>query len=65
MKSTGAEGLPPLHRESTGAKDTAANEEFARIRTDPADGWDPYEVWRVRVKAPARPGKGPARDPRG
>lgn len=28
----------------------AANEEFAS-RSQPAGGWDPYEVWRTRVKA--------------
>jgi hypothetical protein len=32
----------------------AANEEFARQAqqpSDPAAGWDPFEVWRTRVKA--------------
>ncbi len=29
----------------------AANEEFAAIAQPPA-GWDPFEVWRTRVKAP-------------
>ncbi len=28
----------------------AANEEFAAA-TQPSTGWDPYEVWRTRVKA--------------
>ncbi len=28
----------------------AANEEFAG-RTGASGGWDPYEVWRTRVKA--------------
>ncbi len=29
----------------------AANEEFAAT-AQPAIGWDPFEVWRTRVKAP-------------
>ncbi len=29
----------------------AANEEFAAV-VQPATGWDPFEVWRTRVKAP-------------
>ncbi len=29
---------------------TAANEEFAN-NAQPSTGWDPYEVWRTRVKA--------------
>ncbi len=28
----------------------AANEEFA-VRSQPSTGWDPYEVWRTRIKA--------------
>jgi hypothetical protein len=28
----------------------AANEEFAD-RSRPSSGWDPYEVWRTRIKA--------------
>jgi hypothetical protein len=28
----------------------AANEEFARSEPS-AGGWDPYEVWRTRIKA--------------
>jgi hypothetical protein len=30
--------------------EAAANEEFAS-RPGPSGGWDPYEVWRTRVKA--------------
>ena len=50
----------------------AANEEFTGIVTRPdaarrEAGWDPYEVWRARVRAPsgnaARPGKDQPRDP--
>jgi hypothetical protein len=33
---------------------TAANEEFARQAQSAAPaGWDPFEVWRTRVKAAA------------
>ncbi len=31
----------------------AANEEFAAV-AQPTTGWDPYEVWRTRVKAAAQ-----------
>ncbi|MDB6013615.1 MAG: hypothetical protein JWL65_5865 [Gammaproteobacteria bacterium] len=31
--------------------EAAANEEFAGRATSAAAGWDPYEVWRTRVKA--------------
>jgi hypothetical protein len=31
--------------------EAAANEEFAGRTTPSAGGWDPYEVWRTRVKA--------------
>jgi hypothetical protein len=55
MKRKGAEGLtagPPAIR--------AANEEFTATvnRLDAISysrsGWDPYEVWRTRVKASSR-----------
>ena len=29
----------------------AANEEFARQPQPSSAGWDPFEVWRTRVKA--------------
>lgn len=50
-----AEGLPVERREDT----AATNVEFTGIvtRLDAAKrerGWDPYEVWRTRVRAPAR-----------
>jgi hypothetical protein len=32
----------------------AANEEFAG-RPQPSAGWDPFEVWRTRVKAAQHP----------
>jgi hypothetical protein len=31
--------------------EAAANEEFAGHPVPPSGGWDPYEVWRTRVKA--------------
>ena len=55
MKRKGAEGVPA--RQPLTA---AANEEFSgtldaldRLAT-PRPGWDPYEVWRTRVKASAK-----------
>jgi hypothetical protein len=51
MKRKGAAGLAAVYRKSS-----AAEEEFTGIvnRLDrlarPQSGWDPYEVWRTRVK---------------
>jgi len=69
MKRKGAEGLPAHQRPTP-----AANEEFTgtgnelsghdlgqhdldRLAT-PRPGWDPYEVWRTRVKASAKEKRG-------
>jgi hypothetical protein len=65
MKRKGAEGLPARQRLTP-----AANEEFGGTGNDldrddldshvldrqanPRAGWDPYEVWRTRVKACAK-----------
>lgn len=55
MKSKGAEGLPADPRDST-----AANEDFVRTMEDlerlarSQAGWDPYDVWRTRVKNSSR-----------
>jgi len=52
MKRKAAEGLAAAHRMSP-----AANEEFTAMANgldavaSPQSGWDPYEVWRTRVKA--------------
>lgn len=55
MKRKGTPGLPAGHRLTP-----AANEEFTtavdgleRLES-PRWGWDPYEVWRTRVKASSR-----------
>jgi hypothetical protein len=64
MKRKGAEGVPARQRLTP-----AANEEFNGAGHDldehdidshaldrlatPRSGWDPYEVWRTRVKASA------------
>lgn len=51
MHGKSAEGLPADSRESL-----AANEDFAGIADDldmvspTRAGWDPYDVWRTRVK---------------
>ena len=55
MKRKGAQGLPVGHRIVT-----AANEEFSALVNGldglehPQSGWDPYEVWRTRVKSSSR-----------
>jgi hypothetical protein len=52
MKRKGAEGLPAVKRLTP-----AANEEFSEAtpgldsRTYVRAGWDPYEVWRTRLRA--------------
>lgn len=64
MKSKGAEGLPADPQDSL-----AANEEFGEVNGDydrlsrPQSGWDPYDVWRTRVKTASRSPEGEA-DPR-
>jgi hypothetical protein len=62
MTQDNAEGLRSLEQRTGSA---AANEEFTAIVTGRDDarrggGWDPYEVWRTRVRKtamPARPRK--------
>ena len=69
MKRKGAEGIPARQRPTP-----AANEEFSGMVTDVSrrdfgrsgpdglatarPGWDPYEVWRTRVKASAKEKRG-------
>lgn len=65
MKREGAEDLVADRRVPI-----AANEEFIGIvnrreaaAPERAAGWDPYEVWRTRVKVPVRSRKDRRRDP--
>ncbi len=66
MKSKGAQEFPTNRRVIT-----AANEEFSgafsavRATAQAQSGWDPYEVWLTRVKAPARAKLERQRDPLG
>jgi hypothetical protein len=63
MNRKGAEGLPVIERMTP-----AANEEFTDTLNaiDGASvshsGWDPYEVWRTRVKATFRQEQESTRD---
>jgi hypothetical protein len=65
MKSKGAHEFPEDRRAIT-----AANEEFSgavsavRATEQSQSGWDPYEVWATRVKAPALVKRERQRDPR-
>jgi hypothetical protein len=65
MKQDGAPGLSFERRASS-----AANEEFndpasrREAAAPPAAGWDPYEVWRTRVKRPNRARRDRPREPR-
>jgi hypothetical protein len=66
MKRKGVDGLPVIHRTAR-----AANEEFpvtasdrgGLARTQP--GWDPYEVWRDRVRESVEAGAEREQDPPG
>jgi len=64
MKRKGAEGLPAVKRLTP-----AANEEFTGTTSEldtnayARSGWDPYEVWRTRVKASSRAPQERERDP--
>jgi hypothetical protein len=66
MKSKGAQEFPNDRRAIT-----AANEEFSgavsavHANAQAQSGWDPYEVWATRVKAPALLKRERQRDPRG
>ena len=68
MKRKGAEGIPARQRLTPAANEVFAEavsdlgQEFARYDLDritaPRSGWDPYEVWRTRVKASAKEKRG-------
>jgi hypothetical protein len=65
MKRKGAQGLPADPQAVP-----AANEEFttdvSRLDTleyPRSSGWDPYEVWRTRVKSSSRSKPDPECDP--
>lgn len=58
MKRKAAEGLAKGHRTSK-----AANEELANGRDRRRSGWNPYEVWRTRVKESSRVKPERKRDP--
>ncbi|HEY6824660.1 MAG TPA: hypothetical protein VI195_09475 [Steroidobacteraceae bacterium] len=69
MKRKGAEGFPARERltpaaneEFTGTVNDLSRPELGRRDLDrlatPRSGWDPYEVWRTRVKASAKEKRG-------
>ena len=69
MKRKGAEGIPARQRltpaaneEFTGTVNDLNRLDFGRSAPDrlatPRSGWDPYEVWRTRVKASAKEKRG-------
>ena len=65
MNSKAAAGFSLVRREDAAVNEyTGIPERLAEARSDLAAGWDPYEVWRNRVKAPAKAGKRPPREPR-
>ena len=55
MKRKGVEGLPADPQESLAANDEFADsgDGYAHL-THSRSGWDPYDVWRTRVKNTAR-----------
>jgi hypothetical protein len=69
MKRKGAEGfparqrlLPAANEEFTGTVNDLNSRELNRhdpeSGTSSRSGWDPYEVWRTRVKASAKEKRG-------
>jgi hypothetical protein len=69
MKRKGAEGVPARQRPTPAANEefTGTVDELYRHDLDvhdldtlatPRSGWDPYEVWRTRVKASAKEKRG-------
>ena len=68
MKRKGAEIparqplTPAANDEFTGTVDDLSRDDLARHDLDrlaaPRSGWDPYEVWRTRVKASAKEKRG-------
>jgi hypothetical protein len=67
MKRKGAEGLPARPGLTPAANDEFTGNEFdgydldrhdPHRRAAPRSGWDPYEVWRTRVKASAKEKRG-------
>jgi hypothetical protein len=64
MKRKGAEGIAAVRRIGP-----AANEEFTGMvdglagLARPQSGWDPYEVWRTRVKVSSSVEQERERDP--
>jgi hypothetical protein len=69
MKRKGAEGIPAsqltpaANEEFTGAVNDLNGYDLDRQYQDRLaarrSGWDPYEVWRTRVKASAKEKRGP------
>jgi hypothetical protein len=53
MKRKGAAGRESVYRKSPAANEklTGMVKGLARL-VRPQSGWDPYEVWRTRVKSP-------------
>jgi hypothetical protein len=56
MESDGAQGRTLILRENAAANDesTGIVDRPDPARAEQADGWDPYEVWRTRVKPSLR-----------
>jgi hypothetical protein len=52
MQGNGAEGLAAIYRELPAANEESTGTVKAQDRlARPQSGWDPYEVWRTRVRA--------------
>jgi hypothetical protein len=52
MQGKSAEGLPADPSDSLAANEDYAGEEFVleQLMTQPRSGWNPYDVWKTRVK---------------
>jgi hypothetical protein len=61
MKRKGAQGLPAGQRLTPAANDEFASMASGLERLEARPGWDPYEVWRTRVKGSSRAKRDPLR----
>jgi hypothetical protein len=62
MKGKGVGGVPVIHR-MRAANDVAGSPSEPGKHIKPRPGWDPHEVWRVRVRESVDPEDERERDP--
>jgi hypothetical protein len=55
MKGKGVGGVPVIHRMRAANDDLADSPSETGKHIKPRPGWDPHEVWRVRVRESVDP----------